>query len=277
MSLPLLSETLPDLWILARDLARELQHEQYLGWATLNSRLLALLKSDLLEDCIALVPGWRKIASQREALTARHTLLVLAGCLNLPEYLAAQPETRHEIEWAALLHDLAKDYERTPPYRDASHPFRSAALAVSGLPGLGFQSRSGVGLSDLQRWAELVQAAERPEAGQFIHDHAKLAEIIDLLHQHWGRETSASRILKAVLFHQSLPTLINWTNPVLLTDAELRTYLSPGDLGVLLPLLIADSDAWNLFDEPRLAYLDELRANNAETRCCLGDFELRDI
>lgn len=266
MSLPRLSETLPELWALASDLSAELRAGQFLGWATLNARLFALLKPDLLEACVACLPGWRKIASQREALTARHTLLVLALALNLPEYQAASVTTQREIEWAALLHDLAKDFDRTPSFKDTSHPFRSAALAVSGFPALGFVPRPGVQAADFAHWADLVCSAERPEAGQWLHDHTPLPEIIALLHQHWGAETSASRILKAILFHQSLPTLVDWTNPVLLTDVELRAFLTPADLDVLLPLLIADSDAWNLFDEPRLEYLAELRANNVETR-----------
>jgi hypothetical protein len=266
MNIPRLSETLPDLWRLAREVAAELQAGQYLGWATLNSRLFTLLKPDLMEPCVALIPGWRKIVSQKEALTARHTLLVLAGCLNLPEYQTAPDSTRHEIEWAAVLHDVDKDYSLTPGHRDTGHPFRSAAVAAGGLPRLGFPLRPGVGPADLERWSALVFEAQRRDEGQLVHDHTYLAEIIMLLNQQWGLGTPASRILKAVLFHQSLPTLADWTNPVLLTDAELRAYLTPGDLNVLLPLLIADSDAWNLFDEPRLAYLDELRANAAETR-----------
>lgn len=271
MSLPLLSEILPDLWTLACDVAAGLQNGQYMDWATLNSRLFALLKPDLLEACGALIPGWRKIASQKEALTARHTLLVLTSCLNLPEYLAARPETRHEIEWAAVLHDVDKDFERRPPLKDASHPFRSAAVAVKGLPRLGFQPQPGISSADLERWAALVKASERPDDGQTVHDHTQLAEIIALLYQQWGAGTSASRILKAVMFHQSLPTLNDWPNPVLLTDAELNACLKAGDLDVLLPLLIADSDSWNLFAETRFAYLDELRANAAETRWRLRD------
>jgi len=98
-----------------------------------------------------------------------------------------------------------------------------------------------------------------------MNHHAHLTEIVAGLHQHWGKDTSASRILKAILFHQSLPTLKNWTNPVLLNDAELHMSLSISDMEVLGPLLIADSDSWNIFDEPRLAYLDELRTNISET------------
>lgn len=270
MSLPLLSDTLPDLWTLACDLAAEIQAGKYDSWSSVNPRLQELLAPEMLEPCAALIPGWRKIAAQRNGLTARHTLLVLAGCLNIPEYLAAPLATRHEIEWAALLHDVDKDYERTPPRKDTSHPFRSAAVVVGSLPRLGFQPLPGVTPIDLERWSRLVMASQRPNGEYMVHDHGYLVEIVALLLQQWGAGTPASRILKAVLFHQSLPTIVDWTNPVLLTDAELQAFLTLGDLGVLLPLLIADSDAWNLFDEPRYTYLDELRANNAETRRRLG-------
>jgi hypothetical protein len=266
MSIPLLSETFPDLWALAVDLANELKIGKYQGWATLKPRLQDLLAPRLFDSCVVLIPGWGKIAVQENGLTAKHTLLVLSTCLNLPEYQSASSATQHEIEWAALLHDVDKDYERTPPLKDASHPFRSAAKAVTGLPRLGFHLQTGVSLKDLDDWAALVAASERPENGQFVHDHTYLAEIVSRLHHHWGTGTPASRILKVILFHQSLPTLKDWTNPVLLNDAELCVSLTPADLDVLLPLLIADSDAWNLFDEPRFAYLEELRANNAETR-----------
>lgn len=270
MDIPLLSEILPNLWSLACDLAGELQAGKYQSWKAINPRLRDLFLPEISKPCEGLIPGWRKIATQRNGLTATHTLLVLAGCLNLPEYLAAPVDTRHEIEWAALLHDVDKNHDWHTKRKDSSHPFRSAAVAVKGLSCLGFLPQPGVTSVDLEHWSALVMKSEQPEDGRMVHDHRNLAEIIELLYQQWGVGMPTSRILKAILFHQSLPTLKEWTNPVLLTDAELRAYLTPADLDVLLPLLIADSDSWNLFDEPRFAYLEELRANNAETRCRLN-------
>jgi hypothetical protein len=266
MSITLLSDVLPNLWSLACDLAGELQTGKYQSWQAINPRLQDLFSPEISKSCEMLIPGWRKIAKQRNGLTATHTLLVLAGCLRLPEYLAAPVATRHEIEWAAVLHDVDKNYDLHTNRKDASHPFRSAAVAVKGLPRLGFLPQPGVAFADLEHWSALVMNSERPEDGRMVHDHSHLAEIIAFLYQHWGVETPASRILKAILFHQSLPTLKAWPNPVLLKDNELYAYLTINDLNVLLPLLVADSHAWELFNENRNASLDELRANNAETR-----------
>jgi len=65
--------------------------------------------------------------------------------------------------------------------------------------------------------------------------------------------------------HQSLPTLHDWSNAVLLTDQELSYSITLLDMKVLGPLLVADSDSWNVFSERRIPYLYELRASNAET------------
>lgn len=108
-------------------------------------------------------------------------------------------------------------------------------------------------------------SSQQDRHGQMVHDHTHLKQIVEEIHRHWEQDTSASRILKAILFHQSLPTLKDWTNLMLLNDEELRRSLSISDMEVLGPLLIADSDSWNIFDQPRLAYLSELRANVAET------------
>jgi hypothetical protein len=159
------------------------------------------------------------------------------------------------------LHDLDKTLAR----RDSAHPFRSAALVVRILPDLGFDPLPGIHQDDLEAWSNLVMSAQRPDGDRMLHDHGSLREIISDLHKCWGDHSSAVRILKGILLHQSLPTLKDWSNPVLLTDEELSNALTLDDMQVLGPLMIADSDAWNIFDESRYAYLDELRAKNAET------------
>jgi hypothetical protein len=209
-----------------------------------------------------IIPGWKQVATLHEGQTAKHTLLVFASCLNLPEYGTAEDQTRRELEWAAVLHDFDKKLAG----RDAAHPFRSAAIVAQILPDLGFDSRLKNQSCDLEAWSKLVLSAQRQDREVLVHDHSALKKIIDGLHQCWGLNSSASRVLKSVLLHQSLPTIQDWINPVLLTDEELSYALTLKDMGVLGPLLIADSDSWNIFSENRFAYLVELRINIAETR-----------
>ena len=261
-TIPVISTVLPELWLQVSALASELKANAYNDWSPLIERLDFLSEPGLVDSIEKCIPGWRKIATIKEGVTAAHTILVLATSMTFSEYQQATPQTQREIEWAALLHDIDKDVLGG---KDLTHPFRSAAVAVNAVQILGFNVQTGKSTQDIDRWARLVMSSQREANGQIVHDHANLTEIVERIHQHWGKDTSASRILKAILFHQSLPTLKDWTNPVLLNDQELRMSLSISDMDVLGPLLIADSDSWNIFDEPRLAYLEELRANIAET------------
>jgi HD domain len=262
-SIPTLSTVLPELWLQVSALANELKANAYNDWSSLIERLDFLSDRGLVDSIEKCIPGWRKIATIKEGITAEHTILVLATSMTLPEYQQTTPQTQCEIEWAALLHDIDKDVSGG---KDLTHPFRSAAVAVKAKQILGFEVQAGISTQDIDRWTRLVISSQHELNGQIVHDHSHLTEIVSRLHQLWGKDTSSSRILKAILFHQSLPTLRDWTNPVLLNDQELRMSLSISDMEVLGPLLIADSDSWNIFDEPRLAYLEELRANIAETR-----------
>ena len=195
-------------------------------------------------------------------VSLKHTLLVFVACLNLPEYGLADAQTRREIEWAAVLHDLDKDLARN----DTAHPFRSAAVVARIMPRLGFKLLPNINITNLEAWSNLVMSAQRPDGERMIHDHSSLKEIIDDLHKCWGKNSSATRVLKAVLLHQSLPTLREWRNAVLLTDEDLSYSLTLKDMNVLGALIIADSDSWNIFATSRFAYLVEVRISNAETR-----------
>jgi len=265
LDFPPLSVSLPRLWGVIQTISTGLETGHYHDWPLLLAELDFVTESDWIETLDECLPGWRKIATIKSGITAKHTLIVLALGLNLPEYAALAENTRREFEWAALLHDLDKEYLPTGG-KDASHAFRSAGVAAIVMAALGFRLQPGASPEAVAEWAEVVMAAQVQIGASRVHDHANLPEIVSGLERLWGNGTSASRILKAILFHQSLPTIKDWTNPVLLDDAELRDALTLSDMDVLGPLLIADSDAWNLFDEPRLAYLNELRENIAATR-----------
>ncbi len=255
-------EKLPDFWDLSKKIASELRAEKFSDQEPLIQQISPLLEPSFIESMDKIIHGWRKIATVHGGQTARHTLLVFATCLNLPEYTLADVQTCMEIEWAAVLHDLDKDRARN----DTAHPFRSAAVVAPIMPELGFELLPNINETDLEAWSNLVMSAQHPDGERMIHDHSSLKEIIDGMHKCWGIDSSATRVLKAVLLHQSLPTLKDWCNAVLLTDEELSYSLTLKDMQVLDPLMVADSNSWNIFADLRVPYLYELRASNAETR-----------
>ena len=257
-----IEEKLPNFWDLAKKIASDLRAEKFSDREPLIQQMRPLLEQSFIESMDKIIPGWRKIATLHDGQTAIHTLLVFATCLNLPEYTLADAQTSMEIEWAALLHDLDKERARN----DSAHPFRSAAVFAKIMPELGFELLPHINKTDLQAWSNLVMSAQRPDGERMIHDHASLKEIIDGVRKCWGNDTSATHILKAVLLHQSLPTLQDWSNAVLLRDQELSYSITLQDMKVLGPLMVADSDSWNIFSELRVPYLYELRASNEETR-----------
>lgn len=255
-------EKLPDFWNLSQKTAFALRVEKFSDWTPLLQQIKPLLDESFIEGVDKVIPGWRKIATLHDGQTALHTLLVFSLCLILPEYTLADEQTCMEIEWAAILHDLDKNLARS----DTAHPFRSAAIVARIMPELGFELLPNINKTELETWSNLVMSAQRPDGEKMIHDHSSLKEIIDGIYKCWGKDSSATRILKAVLLHQSLPTVKEWSNAVLLTDNELSYALTLSDMKVLGALMVADSDSWNVFAETRTSFLYELRASNAETR-----------
>ena len=255
-------EKLSDFWNLSQKTAYALRAGKFSNWEPLIQQINLLLDEGFIEDMDKVIPGWRKIATLHDGQTALHTLLVFSLCLNLPEYTLADEQTCLEIEWASVLHDLDKNLAR----RDTAHPFRSAAVVARIMPELGFELLPNINETDLETWSKTVMSAQRSDGERMIHDHSSLKEIIEGIYKCWGRDSSATRILKAVLLHQSLPTVKEWSNAVLLTDDELSYALTLNDMKVLGALMIADSDSWNIFAEVRTSFLYELRASNAETR-----------
>ena len=255
-------EKLSDFWNLSQKTAYALRAGKFSNWEPLIQQINLLLDEGFIEDMDKVIPGWRKIATLHDGQTALHTLLVFSLCLNLPEYTLADEQTCLEIEWASVLHDLDKNLAR----RDTAHPFRSAAVVARIMPELGFELLPNINETDLETWSKTVMSAQRSDGERMIHDHSSLKEIIEGIYKCWGRDSSATRILKAVLLHQSLPTVKEWSNAVLLTDEELSYALTLNDMKVLGALMVADSDSWNVFAEVRTSFLYELRASNADTR-----------
>lgn len=146
-SIPDLSTALPELWLQVSALARDLQAKVYNAWPPLIERLGFLGEPDFIVDMEICIPGWRKISTVQDGVTAKHTLLVLALSLTLPEYQQALPQTKREIEWTALIHDIDKDV--SGGRKDLTHPVRSAAVAIKALQILGFEVQHDISSQDL--------------------------------------------------------------------------------------------------------------------------------
>ena len=264
-AIPSISERLSRLWEAVLSLKTEMKNEIYTDWDTLYQRLDFLVEREWINSIESVIPGWKKIATQNNGLTAKHTILVLACSMNLPEYRGASSQTQREIEWAALFHDLDKDvlYGRG----DGAHGIRSAAAAAKCLVSLGFDFQANV---DFDAWLNLLMSAQVQVDGKWVNDFSHLADITSGLRYFFGTNTPAERIIKAVMFHQSLPTLDDWPNPVILSDDQIRATLTITNIDVLGPLMLGDSDAWNVCWPMRDDYMAELRRNIAKVRKVIG-------
>jgi predicted metal-dependent HD superfamily phosphohydrolase len=260
-TIPALSEISPKLWTVACELQVELANGTYSNWEGLYQRLGFITDQEWIDAVESFIPGWKKIATQEAGITAKHTLVVLACCMNLPEYQDASAQTRREIEWAVIFHDIDKDVQYGRG--DSAHGVRSAAVAAKYLGDLGFDFHPD---DDFERWINLVKSAQVQMDGNWVNDFSHLADITYGLRYFFGTDTPASRIIKAVLFHQSLPTLEDWPNPVILSDDQIRMALCLDDMEVLGPLMLGDSDAWNVCEPMRDVYMAELRGNIAKVR-----------
>ena len=263
--MPVLSEALPQLWDVACGLKSELEDKKYPNADSLYRVLDFLTTPGWITLVEKVIPGWKKVATQNDGLTAKHTLLVLACCMNLPEYQQTSAQTRREIEWAAIFHDLDKDVQYGRG--DGSHPVRSAGVAAQRLVDLGFEFQVN---GHFGNWLDALKAAQKQVDGKWVNDFAHLPALWAGLHYFFGFDTPASRILKAIMFHQSLPTLDDWPNPVILTDDQIRATLTLSDMDVLGPLMLGDSDSWNVCEPTRDAYMEEIRGNIEKVKAVIA-------
>ena len=76
--LPSLSEKLPGLWTAARAFQAELALDAFSDWESLYQRLDFLTEPEWVDTVVHVIPGWEKVATQNEGITAKHTLVVMA-------------------------------------------------------------------------------------------------------------------------------------------------------------------------------------------------------
>jgi hypothetical protein len=244
MSIPHVAHHLPDLLPFVQQLAHDYDRGTLLDWPTMKTRVHEFFTPAMMDKTDAVIPGWRTMAEQRDGVTLIHVTSVLTALLVCPEYLAATSEQQALAQWIVLFHDVAKDIRVVE--RDFTHGFRSAALTGRALPQLGFDSNG----DDIEPWATLTHHAvvAHPESGEMIQDNRQLPEIMAGIHQHFGRETPAAMVIKAVLLHMSLDVVQDWPQTAPLTDNEIRQYLDAKLLPLLKIMILVDNDAWALFD-----------------------------
>ena len=117
-------------------------------------------------------PWLEKNAAQNDGITAKHTTIVLACCMNLPEYQMADVQKRCEIEWTAIFHDLDKNIQYGRG--DGSHGVRSAGVAAQCLANLGFSLYSD---GDFVAWVDLGKSSQKQVAGKWVNDFSHLTDI----------------------------------------------------------------------------------------------------
>jgi hypothetical protein len=203
-----------------------------------------------MAEVVAVLPQWATMASFADGKTLWHVNLAMVALFDLDEYQTADAPERRLMEWTVLLHDIAK--EPTEERRDHLHAFRSAAVVAGILPDLGFAITSFYE-AGLDAWQQLVFASHRFDeaAGEPIADNTNLAEILAGADRLLAMD--AARVVKAIALHQSVTVLAEWPSLAPLDAAQATAFITAEVAALQLPLMLADSGGWNLFDPSTLA------------------------
>jgi hypothetical protein len=244
--IPHLRDHLPDLSEFIRTLARQIEAGELHDGDELALRILDFYKVDRMQAIETVAPGWRDMAAYADGATLNHVTQALIALQLLPEYRHASPRLQALMEWSVLYHDLGKQV--IGGQRDAVHAFRSAALAARTLPEVGFLTSEAYPMA-LDPWTRLVLGASiaAPDGKGLVQDNRALPEILQGSEHLFGAGSAAALIVQAVLLHQSLNVVPEWPNPGSLTEAELPFCIRPALLPLLEAVMLADSDAWQLF------------------------------
>jgi hypothetical protein len=245
--LPNFHSLLPTVFQFARTLAWEYQCGR-LPAEDLYRSIAEFFTPEEMDKIEKIVPGWKEMASYARGQTLVHTVCMLLAMLASPEYEQAKEDDKRLLEWVALLHDLGK--RATELVRDHAHAFRSAALAARILPEVGF-SISERYSEIIDTWTDMISRAVIAKDDAVIQDNAYLADILAGIDAMFGERSPAARILQCVLLHMSLDTVPEeWPCPAGLDDEQARQWIDPDLLPLLNAVMLADSDAWNLYNLP---------------------------
>lgn len=245
-----LAEAIPPLAALLRDLNDAVAGGRYSGTDEFVAECRIRWTADLIATVDEVLPHWSTMASFADGKTLWHITIAMIALFDLDEYQDASDADRHLMEWTVLLHDIAK--EPAPKTRDHLHGFRSAAVAAQTLPALGFTTTDAYP-RDFADWRDIVHSAHRLDdaAGEPIPDNTNLPEIIAGIDRMFAGD--GGRLLTAIALHQSVTVLVDWPSMAPLTPAQESAFITPAVASLQLPLMLADSGGWNLFDAETLA------------------------
>ena len=256
-SVPSFGDHFPDYQEFVKSLAEEYRHGDFVNWNDIITRVIDFFTPETIEEMDAILPGWKTMSSYAEGQTLFHVVCVFIALLNTPEYKDANDEEKYLLEWCVLLHDIRKKPQKGD--RDLFHAFLSAAEAARILPMVGFEV-TGKYEGMLDEWLELVEGAYVVNKGEKVNDNEKLPEIIFGIDEIFGKKSPGANVVKSIMFHMSLDTIKEWPCAAPLTEEEIVKYLDPELLKLLGALMLADSDAWNLFSADKMIqYQEEIR------------------
>jgi len=249
-------DQLPQLLEFVRTLARQIEAGEIQDGDALGVRIRNFYTADQTAAIETVVPGWKEMAAYADGTTLHHVTQVLIALQLLPEYRQASRYLQDLMEWSVLYHDLGKQV--IAGQRDALHAFRSATMAARTLPRLGFLTSEAYPAT-LEPWSRLVLGASvaTPDGKGSMQDNRALPEILRGIEQLFGAGSAAALIVQASLLHQSLNVVPEWPNPGSLTEAQVPACIRPDLVPLLEGLMLADSDAWQLFEPDKKAKFRE--------------------
>lgn len=255
-TIPRLEEQLPDLLEFVRTLARQIEAGEIPDGEALAQRIRVFYTAEQTAAIEAVAPGWKEMAAYADGTTLHHVTQVLIALQLLPEYRQASRYLQALMEWSVLYHDLGKQV--IAGQRDALHAFRSATMAARTLPRLGFPVSDDYP-TQLEPWRRLVLGASvaTPDGKGSMQDNRVLPEVLRGIDQLFGAGSAAALIVQAALLHQSLNVVPEWPNPGSLADAQVPACIRPALVPLLEGLMLADSDAWQLFEPDKKAKFRE--------------------
>lgn len=245
-TIPQVATVIPKLAAALHTLMARRERGEWQTWAEAHTAVMEAFTPAVMAEVEAHIPGWQEMASYDNGQTLVHVCSVFVALLSSNYYQQGTARQRWLWEWAVLLHDLAKVAQKGK--RDFTHPFRSAAMAARILPTAGFPVQPPYARI-VDRWVELVETAVLPTEPDPISDNRQLPPILEGIGQMAGPETELALVLKTILLHQSFSPLLDWPNPTPLTEAEIKTFISPSLWPLLGPFLAFDSVAWDMYGD----------------------------